>query len=104
MEILSPKTPYLSHILLVCALSHVSSPPFRRELKKFGLQHSQNAVFYGDKAVLSPARRKLKSGNSRFFVTITSLQKNSKVVIPTLFPVNLTHCPKGQMPSSGLPF
>ena len=91
MEILSPKTPYLSQILLVCALSHVSSPPFWRELKKFGLQHSQNAVFYGDKAVLSPARRKLKSGNSRFFVTITSLQKNSKVVIPTLFPVNLKH-------------
>ena len=92
MDILSPKTPYLSHILLVCALSSTCPlPHFGASRKKFGLQHSQNAVFYGDKAVLSPARRKLKSGNSRFFVTITSLQKNSKVVIPTLFPVNLTH-------------
>ena len=79
------------HIAGLCTLSHVSPPQFRRELKKFGLQHTRNAVFYCDKAVLSPARRKLKSGNSRFFVTITTLQKNSKVVIPTLFPVNLTY-------------
>ena len=39
---------------------------------------------------MSPTRRKLKSGNSYFFVTITTLQKNSKVVIPTLFPGNVT--------------
>ena len=92
MERLSPNTPYLSHVLLFCALSHVSPPQFRRELKKFDLQHTQNAVFYCDEAVLSPARRKLKSGNSYFFVTITTLQKKSKVVIPTLFPGNVTHC------------
>ena len=34
MEIVSPKTPYFSHILLVCALAHVTPPQFWRELRK----------------------------------------------------------------------
>ena len=92
MEILSPDTPYLSHILLVCALSHVSPPQFRRELKKFGLQHTQNAVFYCDKAVYCrlPAETS-KVAIPAFSLTITTLQKNSNKVIPTLFPEEISY-------------
>ena len=81
----------LSHILLfLCTYSRVPVP-ISAELNKIWPSacpcDTQNAVFYCDKAVLSPARRKLKSGNSYFFVTITILQKNSKVVIfPLCFP------------------
>ena len=38
-------------------------------------------------------RNDIERGNSHFFVTIPTLQNNSKVGIPTLFPGNVKPCP-----------
>ena len=82
IQILSPNTPYLSHILLVCALTHVSPPQFRRDMKKiWPSAHSKRSILlrYGS-IVACPQKtpkwefllfcyhyhssKELKSGNS----------------------------------------
>ena len=91
-EIMSQKTPYLRHILLVCALAHVPPPPFWRELRKiWPSAHTKCRIILKQSKCHSKI---IKKCHIPLFIPLyhTTQRRIKKVVYTGQWPVNSQHC------------